>query len=174
MNNMAMSNGIDELRWFSTLFQHEKRGFSQGGEDGVIAEVFRRFGTTNKFAVEFGAEDASEVNSQRLWEEEGWRAILFDSGFEITSLHPNASLFRHFITRENIIGILEERGALESPDFLSVDIDYNDFWVLDTILCAFAPFLLAVVARFKAFKKRVPSYSNSQRPQRARDVDMCS
>ena len=55
-----MSNGIDELRWFSTLFQHEKRGFSQGGEDGVIAEVFRRFGTTNKFAVEFGAEHASE------------------------------------------------------------------------------------------------------------------
>ena len=28
-------------------------------------------------------------------------------------------------------------------------------------------FLLAVVARFKAFKKRVPSYSNSKRPQRA-------
>ena len=91
-----------------------------------------------------------------------------DSGFENTSLHPNASLFRHFITRENIIGILEERGALESPDFLSVDIDYNDFWVLDTILCAFAPFLLAVVARFKAFKKRVPSNScGGKRPQRA-------
>jgi hypothetical protein len=28
-------------------------------------------------------------------------------------------------------------------------------------------FLLAVVARFKAFKKRAPSYSNSQRPQHA-------
>jgi hypothetical protein len=28
-------------------------------------------------------------------------------------------------------------------------------------------FLLAVVARFKAFKKRMPSYSNSKRPQRA-------
>jgi hypothetical protein len=28
-------------------------------------------------------------------------------------------------------------------------------------------FLLTVVARFKAFKKRVPSYSNSKRPQRA-------
>jgi hypothetical protein len=27
--------------------------------------------------------------------------------------------------------------------------------------------LLAVIARFKAFKKRVPSYSNSKRPQRA-------
>ena len=26
-------------------------------------------------------------------------------------------------------------------------------------------FLLAVVARFKTFKKRVPSYSNSKRPQ---------
>ncbi len=30
----------------------------------------------NKFAVEFGAEDASEVNSRRLWEEEGWRALI--------------------------------------------------------------------------------------------------
>ena len=28
-------------------------------------------------------------------------------------------------------------------------------------------FLLSVVARFKAFKKRVPSYSISKRPQRA-------
>ena len=28
-------------------------------------------------------------------------------------------------------------------------------------------FLLTLVARFKAFKKRVPSYSNSKRPQRA-------
>ena len=27
-------------------------------------------------------------------------------------------------------------------------------------------FLLAVIARFKAFEKRVPSYSNSKRPQR--------
>jgi len=35
----------------------------QGGEDGVIAQVFRRFGTTNKIAVEFGCENAQEVVS---------------------------------------------------------------------------------------------------------------
>ena len=35
------------------------------------------------------------------------------------------------------------------------------------VVCHPKSFLLAVVARFKAFKKRVPSYSNSKRPQRA-------
>lgn len=37
---------IDELQWFAGLFRHEKRVFSQGGEDGVIAEVYKRFGTS--------------------------------------------------------------------------------------------------------------------------------
>jgi hypothetical protein len=41
--DLAMA--IDELQWFSNLFRSEKRVFSQGGEDGVIAEVFKRFGT---------------------------------------------------------------------------------------------------------------------------------
>jgi len=48
-----------------------------------------------------------QVNSRRLWEQDGWRAILLDGGFENASLHPNASLHRHFITRENIVDILQ-------------------------------------------------------------------
>jgi hypothetical protein len=96
-------------------------------------------GTTNKIAVEFGSEDGSEVNSRLLWEQDGWRATLLDGGFENTSLHPNASLFRHFVTRENIVEILEQRLVPASPDLLSIDIDFNDFWVLDRLLCAFSP-----------------------------------
>lgn len=41
-----MAIAIDELQWFASLFRHEKRIFSQGGEDGVIAEVFKRLGMT--------------------------------------------------------------------------------------------------------------------------------
>ena len=42
---------------------------------------------------------------------EGWRAILLDGGFENTSLHANATLHRHFVTRENIVEILRLRQA---------------------------------------------------------------
>jgi hypothetical protein len=91
-----------------------------------------------------------------------------DSCFENTSLHPNASLFRHFITGENIVGILQERGAPESPDFLSVDIDYNDFWVLDTVLCAFAPRVIVAEVKLKAALARSASLfflpTGGQRP----------
>ena len=111
---------IDELQWFASLFRFERRVFSQDGEDGVIAEVFKRFGTTNKIAVEFRTEDAQEVNSRRLWEQEGWRAILLDGSHENASLHANAALFRHFITRENIVDILQLRGVPESPDLMSI------------------------------------------------------
>jgi len=106
-------------------------------------------------------------NSRRLWEEEGWRTIL-DSGFENTSLHPNASLFRHVMTGGNIVGILQERGAPESPDFLSVDIDYNDFWVLDTVLCAFAPRVIVADVKLKVGLARSDSLfflpTGGQRP----------
>ena len=91
-----------------------------------------------------------------------------DSGFENTSLHPNASLFRHFITRENIVEILQERGAPESPDLLSVDIDYNDFWVLDTVLCAFAPRVIVADVKLKVGLARSDSLfflpTGGQRP----------
>ena len=35
--------------------------------------------------------------------------------------------------------ILHSHEAPESMDLLSVDIDFNDFWVLDAILCSFWP-----------------------------------
>ena len=105
-------------------------------------------GTTNKVAVEFGCEDGSEVNSRRLWEHDGWRGILLDGGYENASLHPNASLSRHFITRENIVEILQQHLAPPSPDLLSIDIDFNDFWVLDRLLCSYSPrVILAEVNR---------------------------
>ena len=70
--------------------------------------------------MEVGTEDAQEVNSRRLWEQEGWRAILLDGSHENASLHANATLFRHFITRENIVDILQLRGVPESPDLMSI------------------------------------------------------
>lgn len=88
------------------------------------------------------------MNSRRLWEQDGWRAILFDGSFENATLHPNASLTRHFITRENILEILELHHVPTSPDLLSIDIDFNDFWVLDRLLCVYSPrIILAEVNR---------------------------
>jgi len=53
------------------LADHGRKIYSQGDEDGVIAEIFRRVGTTSKTFIEFGAEGGSE-NNTRLLLEQGW------------------------------------------------------------------------------------------------------
>jgi hypothetical protein len=42
------------LEWYGS------KTYSQSDEDGIVAEIFRRIGTTNKVFVEFGAEAGSE------------------------------------------------------------------------------------------------------------------
>lgn len=42
------------------LSTKEKTIYSESGEDGILFELFERFGITNKFYVEFGAEDGSQ------------------------------------------------------------------------------------------------------------------
>src|SRR5476651_691736 len=58
----------DPLRLLSAGY----RVFSQNQEDGMIAEVFRRIGTTSRRFIEFGVEDGLECNSAFLLLQ-GWR-----------------------------------------------------------------------------------------------------
>jgi hypothetical protein len=48
------------------LAKSEYQVFSQFGEDGVIQEIFKRIGTTNKFFVEIGTGDGLENNTTNL------------------------------------------------------------------------------------------------------------
>jgi hypothetical protein len=57
-----------QLEWYG------KKIFGQSDEDGIIAQIFRRIGTTNKVFVEFGAETGSE-NNTRLLLETGWSGL---------------------------------------------------------------------------------------------------
>jgi hypothetical protein len=43
-----------------SLMKHQSQVYSQNGEDGIIAEIFNRIGTTNKFFVEIGVENGIE------------------------------------------------------------------------------------------------------------------
>jgi hypothetical protein len=48
------------------LNRFEFKMWSQNGEDGIIAEIFRRIGTTNRYFVEFGASSGDENNTAFL------------------------------------------------------------------------------------------------------------
>ena len=124
------------------LARSHRKVFSQNGEDGMIEEIFRRLGTTNKFVVEFGAAAGLENNSVYLLHL-GWKAFWIEGSRKLvgrvlrTHSHfiDNSQLAVRcaFVTRETIQQHFDEAEVPSEPDLLSIDIDGNDYWVWEAI-----------------------------------------
>jgi DNA-binding protein H-NS len=116
--------------------------FSQADEDGIIEEIFKRIGTTNKIFVEFGVEIGEENNTRYLLEQ-GWTGLWIESfsyyAEEIRQrrVQEIAEGRLKFIeakaTAENINNLIESVGITDEIDLLSVDIDSNDYQVYEAI-----------------------------------------
>jgi hypothetical protein len=130
------------------LTRHGFKVYSQCDEDGIIQEIFKRIGTTNRVFVEFGVESGSECNSVKLLLE-GWRGLWLEGALQyreqiVAQFRPflenrRLAVTLAFITAENINDLIGQNdllgpGGLRGEiDLLSVDIDYNDYWVWKAI-----------------------------------------
>lgn len=114
---------------------NEKKVYSRNGEDGIIQSIFETIGTSNRFYVEIGCENATECNTRKLSEIDGW------SGIRINNNHsdPGGRLFQHYVTPENVVDILRQHEVPEQPDLFSIDVDFSDFHVLNATLRCFRP-----------------------------------
>jgi hypothetical protein len=73
----------------------ERREYSQNGEDGIIAAVFAKIGTTNRVCVEFGVEDGLQCNCRYLLKHRGWTGLLMDGGEWPTTIHKQNNKHIH-------------------------------------------------------------------------------
>jgi hypothetical protein len=130
----------------------EFSAFSQNGEDGIIEEIFRRIGVTNRFFVEFGASDGVETNSSYLLYK-GWNGVWIDgSQKNLAAIRQSCAnaiakgqlqAVCSFITAENIEGLFKDANVPTELDFLSVDIDRNDYYVWEA-LQSYRPRVVAI------------------------------
>jgi hypothetical protein len=133
------------------LLRHSFSVCSQGGEDGIVQEIFRRVGHTNRNFCEFGVGDGSENNTSFLLSQ-GWTGFWIDANPRFKNRLSSAGLdgdsrIRHAvkkINRENIVEILTELGVPRELDFLSVDIDQNTWHVWESLLKEFRPRVVAI------------------------------
>jgi hypothetical protein len=131
---MARAWAGRRVGWIAPINDYEDRVMSQNGEDGIIAEIFRRIGTTNRFFVEFGVEDGAQCNTAQL-ALAGWSGLMIEADPDLharlvdrwTSF-PMVRVARSFITAENIAAIFADNGVPPEFDILSIDIDGNDYW----------------------------------------------
>lgn len=112
------------------------QGWSQNDEDGIIAEIFRRIGTTNRRFVEFGVGDGGENNTRFLLDQ-GWLGLWLDgSSDNVENQKKNCRVFlesgqlqhaQQFLTVENINSSIGDQGFEGDIDLLSIDVDGNDY-----------------------------------------------
>ena len=124
------------------LNKAEYQVFSQYGEDGIIQEIFNRIGTTNKYFIEFGVERGLESNSTNLLYK-NWKGLWIEGNkqyfdqinktFSDLIGAGTLTVKNEFITAENIESIFKSADAPAEPDMLSIDIDYNDYYVWEAI-----------------------------------------
>lgn len=116
--------------------------FSQNDEDGILKEIFRRIGEGSRRFVEIGVEQGVENNTLALLFA-GW------SGLWVEAVEPYARAIRErfprwlgagrlalrnaVVTAENAGAILAAAGVQGEIDLLSIDIDGNDYYVLESL-----------------------------------------
>lgn len=115
--------------------------YSQNDEDGIIQEIFRRIGTTARTFVECGVQNGLENNTLTLLLK-GWSGLWIE-GSEDCVLHIQKTfrdvistgrlrVRRAFIDRDNINSLITEHFNGDI-DLLSIDIDGNDIYILDSV-----------------------------------------
>lgn len=137
----------DQLLWQHPHYADPKRLLryavqvnSQNGEDGIIEEVFNRIGTESRIFIEIGIGNGLENNTAWLLAQ-GWSGYWLegDSAYEKTvaslpeTYRDKLKTKTTFVTRENVVGLLDELGAPKEIDLLSLDIDQNTWYVWEAM-----------------------------------------
>ena len=141
-----IATGRQEARWSRSSRCPDIRSaefgvFSQFGEDGIIQYLLGRVPIENETFIEFGVESYQESNTRFLLVNDNWTGLIMDidpahidfvSGRPFMWRHTLTALQRR-VTRDNVNSVISEAGLSGDVGLLSLDIDGNDYWVLEAL-----------------------------------------
>ena len=120
------------------LLDYKDNIYSQTGEDGIIKRILEILPVTDKWCVEFGAWDGVFLSNVRnLIERKGYSGILIEGSesryHKLYNMYSNnkniitVNAFVGFSASDNLDVILKDTPIPEDFDFLSIDVDGNDY-----------------------------------------------
>ena len=123
----------------NALAVHRFRLRSQNEEDGIILVLLQAAGVVGRRFVEIGC-GRSGGNSAMLAHELGWSGLMVDASRKaIASLqktfkaNPGVVAVRARVAPDTLNELLSHYGMTGEIDFLSIDIDSVDYWLLDAL-----------------------------------------
>lgn len=126
---------------YRTLAEAEFRVFSQWGEDGILQYLLGKVPVASTVFVEIGVQDYSESNTRFLLQNDNWGGLIVDcdrAHVEFAQAHGldwrhELTAAQAFVTRDNVNRVIAQAGLRGDIGLLSLDIDGNDYWVLDAL-----------------------------------------
>lgn len=149
--NDTVSQKILEYRYANDKSEPKKISdygfsiYSQHEEDGILLYIFSLIGVQSKKCVEICAGNGVESNTANLFVNHFWTGLLFDGNVKniefakkFYSMHKNTKIYppiiKHaWINKDNINTLIEDNGIKGEIDLFSLDIDGNDYYLLDEL-----------------------------------------
>jgi hypothetical protein len=141
INQGLILSAFNETRNSTNLGEYEFKVFSQWGEDGIIQFLSKAIEIKHKTFIEFGVESFMEANCRFLMMKDNWNGYVIDgSSSNIANLKNSYFYWKYqidavdaFVTKDNINDLLAKSRFDEDIGLLSIDIDGNDYFVLEAI-----------------------------------------
>ena len=127
---------------FRNLWDAEFKIFSQWGEDGIIFFICDRLDIWRPRMLEIGAGDFTECNSRFVAQELAGQVVVVDSDRSLaTNVTNRPDAWRgtvlaltEWVTPDSAADLLlRTQRLIGYVDVLSLDIDGNDYWVLESM-----------------------------------------
>ncbi len=127
---------------------YKKNVFSQFGQDGLLEKLFEIINPINKFFVEFGSSGNDEGDGNTAY----LRRFGFDGLLMNNTEHPYGGeipnkkydLKIETVTAENINELFKKYSIPECFDFLSIDVDGNDYWIWKALSDYYKPSIVCI------------------------------
>lgn len=129
------------MNWIERMYElNGKDPYSQNGEGIYLEYIFHNIGQNKGIFLDIGGSDGFHLSNIKHLEKMGWRGDVLDreNGFDVN--------------RES----MKEYEVNCDTDLLSIDIDGNDYWIIDLLLewKPFTPFV--IIAEFN------PAFTDSR------------
>ncbi|PKN29501.1 MAG: hypothetical protein CVU64_07840 [Deltaproteobacteria bacterium HGW-Deltaproteobacteria-21] len=126
------------------LLDFKSDSYSQSGEDGIVEKILQILPKRDKWCVEFGAWDGIfKSNSRNLIKNAGYSSVLIEgSKTKYYELQKNYSSTKNVIALNSVVGfkdndnldvLLADVPMPSDFDFLSIDVDGNDYHIWKAI-----------------------------------------
>lgn len=154
------------------LLQHRKSITSQLGEDGILEKIFQilPITTTDRWCVEFGAGDGATLsNTYHLINHQSWSSVQIEANPRSYDLLASRYADKAKVVCSNRVISFEGENTLDKVlqttpipldfDFLSVDIDGNDYHIWES-LEVYRPKVVVI-----EFNPSIPHYVSHIQPK---------